>query len=128
MFDRIRRHGRRLAATAGVAAALVLGASGAAHASGTTVYRITTVASLVLDVSGGSTASGAAVIQWPVNGGQNQEWNLQPVNSGTAYVFANANSGQVLDVPGGTGNWGAQLEQWSANGNPNQNFWFYQLS
>ncbi len=28
------------------------------------------------DVSGGSTADGASVIQWPVNTGANQEWQL----------------------------------------------------
>jgi hypothetical protein len=31
---------------------------------------------MVADVSQGSTTAGAAVIQWPTNGGSNQEWNL----------------------------------------------------
>ena len=32
---------------------------------------------LCADVQGGSTADGAKIIQWPANGGSNQEW--QPV-------------------------------------------------
>jgi hypothetical protein len=31
---------------------------------------------LYLDVSGRSTADGAPVIQWPSNGGQNQQWQI----------------------------------------------------
>jgi Ricin-type beta-trefoil lectin domain/Glycosyl hydrolases family 43 len=50
-----------------------------AYTSGTDRgYELTSLESgLVVDVSGGSTAAGAAVIQWPTNGGSNQEWTLQ---------------------------------------------------
>ena len=34
-----------------------------------------------LDVTGVSTASGAAVIQWPLNGGDNQQWLIRGLAS-----------------------------------------------
>jgi hypothetical protein len=33
---------------------------------------------MLADVSGASTADGTAVIQWPANGGANQQWLLVP--------------------------------------------------
>ncbi|MER5452268.1 RICIN domain-containing protein [Streptomyces sp. NPDC002764] len=41
-------------------------------------YRLVNIKSgLCADVQSGSTADGAKIIQWPANGGSNQEW--QPV-------------------------------------------------
>ena len=40
-------------------------------------YEITNRNSgMSLDVNGGSTANGAGVIQWPYNGGRNQQWQV----------------------------------------------------
>lgn len=51
----------------------------------------------VVDVDGQSTAAGAAVIQWPANGGLNQEWRLG-AGAGGGFVLQNANSNLVLGV------------------------------
>ncbi|MER7835973.1 alpha-L-fucosidase [Streptomyces sp. NPDC096040] len=74
----------------------------------------------VLDVSDGSTADGAAVIQWPWNGGANQQWKLVP-NADGSYRLVNAHSGKVLDSPGGSGQ-GAGLDQWTDDGGDNQSW------
>ncbi len=47
---------------------------------GTTYYHLVNRNSgLVMDVTGASTSEGADVIQWPNNGGSNQEWSLVQV-------------------------------------------------
>lgn len=72
----------------------------------------------VLDVSDSSTADGAAVIQWPWNGGVNQEWNLVPNGDGS-YRLVNGRSGKVLESPGGSAE-GASLDQRADTGGGNQ--------
>ena len=47
---------------------------------------------MAMDVAGASTAAGALVIQWPANGGTNQEWTLQPTG-GNIFTVRNVNSG-----------------------------------
>lgn len=42
-------------------------------------FKLTAVHSGKLaDVNGGSTADGATIIQWPSNGGDNQQWSFSP--------------------------------------------------
>jgi endoglucanase len=50
-----------------------------------------------LDVNGSSTADGAGIIQWPQNGGNNQQWVITD-NGGGYYKITNRNSGKALDV------------------------------
>jgi hypothetical protein len=52
---------------------------------------------LALDVGGQSKANGAALIQWPWNGGTNQQWQLTGVTTGI-FKATNRNSGLVMDV------------------------------
>lgn len=106
----IHRHGPKLASATAIAAALAVGTALPAHAS-PTVYRITTLASLALDVSGASGDDGAAVIQWPVNGGQNQEWTLVAKTYGSWFV--NYSTGKCLSVRGGDTSAGAALVQYT---------------
>jgi len=72
-----------------------------------------------LDVAGASTANGAGVIQWPGNGGRNQQWRAVAI-SGDAYAVISANSGKVLDVEGASLADGAPIIQWAWNGGANQ--------
>ncbi len=72
-----------------------------------------------LDVLGASTANGAHVIQWPSNGGRNQQWRLVTVSPG-AYAVVSVNSGKVLDVEGASLADGARLIQWPWHGGANQ--------
>ena len=101
--DRTVSRGRRLlaaAATAAIAGATTLGAAGAAEAS---TYQFNNIylgaassgGSLMLDVSGGSTAPGAPVIQWWLNGGSNQKWNVNVLPDGNSQII-NVKSGQCL--------------------------------
>ena len=74
-----------------------------------------------MDVTGASTSNGAGIIQWPSNGGANQEWTLNQV-AGTSDVFTltSVHSGLCLDVPGQSATEGVQLDQWTCNGGTNQ--------
>lgn len=78
---------------------------------------------MAMDVAGASKAAGALVIQWPGNGGANQEWTLQPV-SGNVFTVRNANSGLCLDVPGSSATQGVQLDQGTCNGGASQEWAF----
>jgi endoglucanase len=83
-------------------------------------YRITNRNSgQALDVNGGATTNGAQVIQWPWNGGNNQQWQVID-NGGGYYRLLNRNSGQALDVNGGSTANGANVIQWPWNGGTNQ--------
>jgi hypothetical protein len=110
MFELIHRQSRKLAAAIGIATVLVLGTALPAHAAANPIYRITTLASLTVEVSGGSTASGGPVIQWPINGGQNQEWTVLGKSYGAWIV--NVNSGKCLSVAGASLSAGANLVQY----------------
>jgi hypothetical protein len=72
-----------------------------------------------LDVFGASTANGARVIQWPWNGGWNQQWRAVAVSGGT-FAIISVNSGKVLDVEGASLADGARIIQWPWNGGANQ--------
>ena len=78
---------------------------------------------MVMDVTSASTADGALVIQWPGNGGANQEWTLQQI-TGNVFTVRSANSGKCLDVPGSVATQGVQLDQWTCNGTANQEWAF----
>lgn len=72
----------------------------------------------VVDVNQSSTANGASIIQWPSNGGANQQWQLTA--SGTDFTVTNRNSGKVLDVPNASTSQGASLIQYQSNNGANQ--------
>lgn len=74
---------------------------------------------MALDVNGASKTSGAQVIQWPQNGGTNQQWTLTSL-SGGYYEVVNRNSGMVLDVNGDSTAEGAHIIQWPWNSGNNQ--------
>jgi len=71
-----------------------------------------------LDVNSASTASGAAIIQWPQNGGNNQQWVITA--DGSYYEIANRNSGYALDVSGASTASGANVIQYPWSGANNQ--------
>jgi hypothetical protein len=72
-----------------------------------------------MDVNQASTANGASIIQWPQNGGNNQQWSITDNGNGY-YKITNRNSGQVLDVNGASTASGASIIQWPWNGGNNQ--------
>lgn len=74
---------------------------------------------LALDVNGGSTVNGAGIIQWPQNGGNNQQWQITN-NGGGYYKVTNRNSGLALDVNSSSTANGASIIQWTWNGGNNQ--------
>lgn len=74
---------------------------------------------MLMDVSGASTANGGAIIQWPSNGGANQQWRLAR-QADNVYTLTSVNSGLCLDVPNGSTASGQQLQQWTCNGGANQ--------
>ncbi len=75
----------------------------------------------VADVSGGSAADGANVIQWPWNGGINQQWQFQDAGGGY-FRIVNRNSGKCLDVSGMSTADGAAVIQWTCGQGANQQF------
>ncbi|MGI9022139.1 MAG: RICIN domain-containing protein [Acidimicrobiales bacterium] len=77
-----------------------------------------------LDVAGAATNDGARVIQWSLNGGNNQRWLPQAVGDGS-FVFVCQNSKRVLDVAGGSPVNGARVIQWQWNGGDNQRWRLY---
>ena len=74
---------------------------------------------MVADVTGASTSEGANVIQWPNNGGFNQEWSLMSTGDGYFYLV-NRNSGMVMDVTAASTSEGANVIQWPNHGGSNQ--------
>ncbi|TFF35660.1 RICIN domain-containing protein [Mucilaginibacter psychrotolerans] len=72
-----------------------------------------------LDVNGSSTVDGAGIIQWPQNGGSNQQWIITD-NGGGYYKIANRNSSKALDVDMSSTIAGAGIVQWPWNGGNNQ--------
>jgi endoglucanase len=86
----------------------------------TAYYRlINRNSNLLVDVNSASTADGASIIQWPSNGGNNQQWQVLD-NSGGYFRIINRNSGKALDVNGGSLANGASIIQWAFNGGNNQ--------
>ena len=81
--------------------------------------QLTSVASgKNVDVYGAFTSDGAPVIQWPDNGGRNQQWRFERV--GDAWRIVSVHSGKVLDVYGGSTADGAAVIQWPWHGGTNQ--------
>lgn len=103
-------------------------ATGTPNTNPSTYYTIKNVNSgQLMDVSGGSTADGASVIQWPGNGGANQQWSIVPV-SGQLFRIVNRNSGKVLDF-GWASHWrGTAVQQYGYNGGSNQLWYFEPVS
>lgn len=85
-------------------------------------YYITNADSaMVADDSGSSTSPGGKIIDWPKNGGTNQQWIFR--NNGQGYFnVINVHSGLCLDVTGASKSSGATVEQWTCNGGANQNW------
>ncbi|MEK4239706.1 hypothetical protein BSK65_19465 [Paenibacillus odorifer] len=79
----------------------------------------------LLEVSESSTSDGANVIQWPDNGGWNQQWRIIPTNQdrGDSSYIINRGSGKYLDMSGQSTSDGGQAVQWDFNGGANQR-WF----
>ncbi|OMD45953.1 RICIN domain-containing protein, partial [Paenibacillus odorifer] len=79
----------------------------------------------LLEVSESSTSDGANVIQWPDNGGWNQQWKIVPTNQdrGDSSYIINRGSGKYLDMSGQSTSDGGQAVQWDFNGGANQR-WF----
>jgi hypothetical protein len=73
----------------------------------------------VLDVAGVSTANGALVQQWDWLGGDNQEWEIVPVEP--PYVaLLSRHTGKALDVTNQSLANGASVQQWDWLGGDNQ--------
>jgi hypothetical protein len=83
------------------------------------IYRLTTNNSLALDVQGGSTADLAPVVQWPVNGGQNQEWQFVALGD-NQYEVVNYKSHKCLVVQGAAA--GSPVVQYSCIGVSSERF------
>ncbi|MDH6575979.1 RICIN domain-containing protein [Kitasatospora sp. MAP5-34] len=73
----------------------------------------------LLDASDQGTADGTPLIQWPSNGGANQQWQLKSTGDGY-YTITGVASGKALDVPNASAVPGTQLDLWATNGGSNQ--------
>ncbi|WP_035796189.1 RICIN domain-containing protein [Kitasatospora mediocidica] len=83
-------------------------------------YRLVSAnSSQLLDASAGGTADGTPVIQWPANGGANQQWHLASTGDGY-YTVTGVPSGKALDVPNLSAVPETPLDLWTANGGANQ--------
>ena len=103
-------------------------ATGTPNVNASTYYTFKNVNSgQLMDVYQNSTADGASVIQWPSNGGANQQWNIVPV-SGQLYKIVNRNSGKALDVNASSHRTGTALQQYTYNGGNNQLWYFEPIS
>ena len=82
--------------------------------------RLTAVHSgKVLDVSGLSDDDGAPIQQWAWLGGENQQWEIVPVEP-PYVVLLSRRSGKALDVAGASTDDGAAVIQWEHNDGDNQ--------
>jgi Ricin-type beta-trefoil lectin domain-like len=79
----------------------------------------------VLDVDGGCQAPNTGVIEWPWNGGYNQQWGFvpSPYNPGW-YEIVNRGSGQCLSVHDNSHSPGTQLVQYPRFGGYDQ-LWYF---
>jgi hypothetical protein len=82
-------------------------------------YIVSQSSGKVLDVAGGVCDDGASIIQWPLHGGVNQQWRLEPAGNGYVRIVSRL-SGKVLDVAGGVNDDGASIIQWPWHGGANQ--------
>jgi hypothetical protein len=89
---------RKLAGLAAAALALAGAAAPSALASNPDydygTFQVKTRTGLAVDVYGASKAEGAAVVQWQINGGDNQRWRFVPING--HHQLRSVNSRQCL--------------------------------
>ncbi len=88
-------------------------------------YLVNAASGKVLDDPNFSTTNGAAIDQWQLNGGANQQWNLVAGKYGIE--VKNAFSGKLLDDPGSSKSSGTPIIQDTANGGANQQWNFVKL-
>ena len=69
--------------------------------------------------SAGKFGNGAEVIQWGLNGGQNQRWLLTQ-NSDSSWNIINLSTWEALDCPGGSASNNLTMVQWQPSRNSNQ--------
>jgi len=72
-----------------------------------------------LDVANNSTANNAAVVQYPSNGGTNQQWRVQSIGGGYVQIVAR-HSGRCLDVANASAADGASIIQYACGTGHNQ--------
>jgi hypothetical protein len=77
----------------------------------------------VLNVFGGDSSDSAPLIQWPVDGGLNEQFQLEQTTDGY-YTLTALHSGKCLDLFGGNTVPGAVINQWSCGGGDHQKFAF----
>ena len=89
-------------------------------------YIVNAASGKVLDDPNFSATNGAAIDQWQLNGGSNQQGNLVPGKYGIE--VKNAFSGKLLEDPGSSKSNGTPIIQDTANGGVNQQWNFVKLS
>lgn len=95
-------------------------ATGQLSTVGTGYHRIVVRHSgMSLDVANNSTANNAAVVQYPWNGGTNQQWRVQSVGGGYHQIVAR-HSNRCLDVTGASTADGASVIQYACGSGHNQ--------
>jgi hypothetical protein len=77
---------------------------------------------MVADDANNSGSAGTQMIQWPANGGYNQNWVFVPSTGANAGYdeIQNRQSGLCLDVSGASTAQDAPVIQWTCSGNTNQ--------
>ena len=75
-----------------------------------------------LDVYDGQASDGTNVIQYPYNGGRNQQWFIKYNEDGTFTFYSQLALDYVLDVNGGFNNDLTNVQLWSYNGGDSQKF------
>lgn len=76
---------------------------------------------MALDDAGSSTANGNQMVQWTVNGGNNQKWQLTNLGNNVVQLVCVA-SNKALEVPGSSTTAGTIVDQWDVNGGNNQHW------
>ena len=67
------------------------------------------------------------IIQWPVHGGDNQVWTLEPASDGYVRIVAR-HSGKAMDVEGASVDEGARVIQYTPHGGANQQWLLRKVS
>ncbi|MEJ2393208.1 MAG: RICIN domain-containing protein [Candidatus Thiodiazotropha sp.] len=80
---------------------------------------VSSLSGLYLDVYGARMDDGTNVIQYPNNGGTNQQFDIEALGDGT-YSIRAAHSGKAVEVAQGNANDGAELRQGTYTGGQNQ--------
>jgi hypothetical protein len=79
---------------------------------------------LVLDDPGYSYSNGTPIIQWQLNGGLNQQWQINQLGNGN-YHIVNAYSDMAIGDPGFSNDPGTSIIQWSVNSGQNEQWQLY---